>query len=715
MITASNGIAPDATQNFTLTVNKKSQTITFNAQPTAQYGTTFNVAPTSNSGLPVTINSSGGCTNVGFAVTMTSSTVNCDLIASQAGNIDYLAAADVPDTVTPQPASTTVAVNPDPSQSFYSQPFTFNVTVTSAGGIPDGTVTFLSSSPNQNITVPLVAGVVQITISNLNVATVLGAPVAHGTLFSGTNPLRFTYNPAPGSHFSTDFEETSHTVYPAPTEVDITSNINPSAEGQSVTFTVTVSTTPPGTGTPPGTVVLYNGATPISGALPLTGGVATFSTSALTFGSHNISAQYTSTATNYATSNNTATPYVQVVSRATTTILTSDNNPSIYGENVTFTSTTTSATAGAITGSVNFYNGATLLGTDNTIVGGVATFTTNALVVGTHPITATYVPAVGSIFATSTSTVLDQVVDKVILTVTADNKTITYGDSDPAWTFQYSGFLLGDNAADIDTPPTCDVTAPHVNAGTYAGIIQCSGGADDNYTFTYVDGTLTVLQKAATITADNQGKIYGLLFTFAGTEFTATGLIFSDTVTGVTLTSAGAPAAAAAGTYPIVPSNAIGTGLANYTITYVNGTMTVANNALTISANNQSKTYGNVFTWNGTEFTVTGLQGSDTVTSVTFTSAGARLRRMWGPMPLPLCQAAQSGLDWATTPLSTAMARWMSISARSRSTPPAIQKSMATCSRGIPARLPTCALVTLSHRFMTVSARTRWLPWAYIP
>ena len=45
----------------------------------------------------------------------------------------------------------------------------------------------------------------------------------------------------------------------------------------------------------------------------------------------------------------------------------------------------------------------------------------------------------------------------------------------------------------------------------------------------------------------------------------------------MTLTSAGAPATAtvAGSPYPIIPSAAVGTGLANYTITYVAGTLTV--------------------------------------------------------------------------------------------------------------------------------------------
>ncbi|MBV5344990.1 MAG: Ig-like domain repeat protein, partial [Rhodoferax sp.] len=336
------------------------------------------------------------------------------MTASQAGNASYVAAADVTRTVAAQRATTTVSVVPDPSQSSYSHPMTFTVTVTSPGGIPTGTVTLSGGSPNQSITATLDAlGTTQITSTNLVVVFLLG-PVPHGTIFTGTDPLRFTYNG--DANFNTDWEETSHTVYPAPTEVDVTSNINPSAQGQLVTFTVTISTIAPGIGIPPGTVVLYDGATPISGVLTLTNGVATFSTSALTYGAHSISAQYTSTSNNYATSNNTALPYTHNERRATTTVLTSNNNASDYGEDVTFTANVTSTTPGTLTGTVKFYDGATLLNT-GTLSGGVVSFTTNALIVGTHPITAVY--SGDGFYATSTSAVLNQVVNQAVLTVTA--------------------------------------------------------------------------------------------------------------------------------------------------------------------------------------------------------------------------------------------------------------------------------------------------------
>src|SRR6185503_335556 len=95
----------------------------------------------------------------------------------------------------------------------------------------------------------------------------------------------------------------------------------------------------------------------------------------------------------------------------------------------------------------------------------------------------------------------------------------------------------------------------------------------------------------------------------------------------VSLTSAGAAATANVGGFAIVPGAAVfGSGAAaNYAISYVNGTLTVNARPLTITASNHSKTYGDAFTFAGTEFSTGAgqLVNGDAVASVTLTSAGA--------------------------------------------------------------------------------------------
>src|SRR5439155_1150424 len=122
-----------------------------------------------------------------------------------------------------------------------------------------------------------------------------------------------------------------------------------------------------------------------------------------------------------------------------------------------------------------------------------------------------------------------------------------------------------------------------------------------NYTITYVAGTLTANAAALTITATNRSKTYGATLTLGGSEITTSGLVNGDTVTSVTLTSAGAAAGAAVGTSSIVPSAAVfGLGVAsNYSIAYTYGTLTVNAAALTITATDRSKTYGATLTLGG--------------------------------------------------------------------------------------------------------------------
>ncbi|MFD1275555.1 Ig-like domain-containing protein [Streptomyces kaempferi] len=76
---------------------------------------------------------------------------------------------------------------------------------------------------------------------------------------------------------------------------------------------------------------------------------------------------------------------------ATTTVLTSAPDPSVFGQGKVLTATVAvvSPGAGVPSGTVSFFDGATLLGT-GTLSGGVATFATATLSVGSHALTAVY-------------------------------------------------------------------------------------------------------------------------------------------------------------------------------------------------------------------------------------------------------------------------------------------------------------------------------------
>ncbi len=118
----------------------------------------------------------------------------------------------------------------------------------------------------------------------------------------------------------------------------------------------------------------------------------------------------------------------------------------------------------------------------------------------------------------------------------------------------------------------------------------------DTNTFLPISTNVTINVTAAplTITAKAQSKTYGQTLNLGTTAFTTTVLSNSDTVTSVTLNSAGAAAGAtvAGSPYTITPSAPVGTGLANYNIAYQTGNLTVNPAPLTITASAQARPTG---------------------------------------------------------------------------------------------------------------------------
>ncbi|HET6881964.1 MAG TPA: MBG domain-containing protein, partial [Pirellulales bacterium] len=219
-------------------------------------------------------------------------------------------------------------------------------------------------------------------------------------------------------------------------------------------------------------------------------------------------------------------------------------------------------------------------------------------------------------------------VDPAPLTITAKSTRKAYGQTTTfaGTEFTTSGLVNGDGVTSVTLNSTGAAATAGVGGSPYQIIPSAAQGTGlSNYDITYGNGQLTVNAAPLTITAKSTGKTYGQTTTFAGTEFTTSGLLNGDTVTSVSLASAGAAATAgvSGSPYQIVPSKAQGTGLSNYDITYDNGQLTVNAVRLTITAKSTAKTYGQTTTFAGTEFTTSGLVNSDAVTGVTLNSMGA--------------------------------------------------------------------------------------------
>jgi hypothetical protein len=159
--------------------------------------------------------------------------------------------------------------------------------------------------------------------------------------------------------------------------------------------------------------------------------------------------------------------------------------------------------------------------------------------------------------------------------------------------------------ATASTSSTGTVTTATVNMTSSTGtcVLMANWAADTAYTTASYTETINAAPAPLTITAnDFVGKVYGTTLTLPPTAFTASTLYNSDTVTGVTLASVGAAAGANVGTYAIVPSGAVGTGLGNYTITYKNGTLTVvqASSSTSLTSSTASDIAGQALTFTAT-------------------------------------------------------------------------------------------------------------------
>jgi len=175
------------------------------------------------------------------------------------------------------------------------------------------------------------------------------------------------------------------------TAVALSASPQPSGANEPMTFTATVSVVSPAVGQPGGIVQFFDGAT-LLGSAVLTAGQATLTTAGLDSGSRTIEARYAGDAS-FNGSTQSAAHFIQDAAGTPVVSLSSSRNPSNVGQTVTLTANV-SLGGGSVGGTVEFYDGATLLGSA-AIAAGRATWTSGALSAGSHAVTARYVAAVG--------------------------------------------------------------------------------------------------------------------------------------------------------------------------------------------------------------------------------------------------------------------------------------------------------------------------------
>ena len=196
------------------------------------------------------------------------------------------------------------------------------------------------------------------------------------------------------------------------------------------------------------------------------------------------------------------------------------------------------------------------------------------------------------------------------------------------------------NGEVIDTVALNSVTGVDItttsNVGAYADEIEITGQAGSNgfsagnYDLSYVSGDLLVSQRAVTLRASQQERVYGDTMVLDGTAFTVTdldgdsNLPNGEVIDTVELSSAFAITgvfggvdqnpAAPAGVYTdniriLGQSGSAGFDASNYDLSYLRADLVVSQRAVTLTASQQERAYGVAMVLDGTAFTVTDLDG----------------------------------------------------------------------------------------------------------
>ena len=317
-------------------------------------------------------------------------------------------------TVNKANTTTTVTSSPNPSGNGQLVTITANVTVNPPGSgaviSPTGTVTF-KDGPNTIGTGTLAGGVATMTTSSFTV---------------GSHLLTVVY-PGDGNFNGGTSAPYNHQVGVASTGTTLTQDSTTTTYGQAVLFTASVTSTG---GTPTGLVTFRDGIDAIGSGTLNGAGVATLSISTLPAGAHpSITAVYNGDANNSSSTSNAVSH--TVLKADTTTTVTSSVNPTVFGQSTTFTAQVNPVPpgGGTRTGTVDFKDGATTIGSGAVNASGQATFSTGSLTVGPHAITAVYNGDTN--FNGSTGSLPTHTVNKAntTTTVSSNNNPSSFGSS----------------------------------------------------------------------------------------------------------------------------------------------------------------------------------------------------------------------------------------------------------------------------------------------
>jgi hypothetical protein len=452
--------------------------------------------------------------------------------------------------LTAAPVDTSLTLTASPNSAYLTgQPVTLTAVLSPFTVGPPTTTTNGESVNFFSGTTLLGSGTLSAGVATLTTTTLLTGTDSLTAVFPGDS----NYNPS-----------TSNTVTAVVSNVLLSSSLNPSIYAQSVTFTATLPFTKTGI------INFFDGGTNIGSGV-INGTTATLTTSTLSVGSHNITAQLNS---------DSSPVLVQVVNKASPAVTVNTSGPSTYGDPVTITATVPSG----VTGTITFTSGTVTLGS-GTITSGSVSITTSALPAPSDLITATYSGDAHNNSATGTVT---QTVAKATPASTLTSSPnpslpgslVTLTDTLPNNVTGTVTFTNGTTALGTSTVTNGVATLTTSTLPLGSDPLTATYNGDGNFNSSVATVTQTVAKAAPTLTVSTPGP------SVFGNPVTITASVPAGPTGTITITSGGVT---------------LGSG----TITSSNGIVTVTTTTLPVGLDTITATYGGDSTNNSATGTTT--------------------------------------------------------------------------------------------------------------
>ena len=276
---------------------------------------------------------------------------------------------------------------------------------------------------------------------------------------------------------------------------------------------------------------------------------------------------------------------VTIAQAASNTVVTSSASPSAYGQSVTFTATVAPSGGVNPTGTVQFKIDGNNVGSPQTLSGGVATYSTSTLAVGSHSVTAVY--SGDGNFVGGTSPTFNEGVSKATPTITWDTPaSITYGTA-------LSSTQLDAVASVVGTYSYGPTFGTVLHAGSQTLTVTFTPADATDYTAATTTVTVDVSPALLTASVTIGNKSYDGTCTATITSRGLGGIIGSDSVslTGGTAIFADKNAGTCK-TVMVTGLNLTGADANNYMVTTATVTANITPALLTVTADSKCRAYG---------------------------------------------------------------------------------------------------------------------------